>query len=150
MPSSEFFRYDLVVSDDAAIADLFVSVDGIMYGAQGTSRRNPTDPINDAVGSRLATARALKQIARQMTRDAYAEVDEVARQQRAQSEARQRQQRRNRDRRRADARKYAEIRAMSEARRNGSTSAPYSQNGSGRGSSNDRIEFTSDFAEASR
>lgn len=64
-----------------------VEVEGIRYTAHGTSRASGPDTYNETIGGALSTARALRQIARQIERDARNTVARLDKEREAQTKA---------------------------------------------------------------
>jgi hypothetical protein len=81
--------------DDAvavkAVADILVDGEGTYYEAVGTSKRDKHDPADHAIGVKLAAGRAIRDLGRQIHRDAQELVrrqsDKAAEQKKAQEKA---------------------------------------------------------------
>ena len=69
---------DLLIREDADHCEVTAHLDAGDRSLEGSgvSRRNPTDPSVPQVGEELATARALQDLARHLTDDAWRMIED--------------------------------------------------------------------------
>lgn len=77
MEETKIFTVEIEVheSPDHAEAKALLEVAGEMHGGWGRARRNPADPERPRLGEELAIARALADLARQLTGEVNAGIE---------------------------------------------------------------------------
>lgn len=72
------WKLDLLIREDEDHCEVMAHLDAGDRSLEGcgTSRRNPADPAVPQVGEELATARALQDLARHLTDDAWRMIEE--------------------------------------------------------------------------
>ena len=74
-PHSWTLRFETREDDDHCDMVVHLDVGDRSLSGYGRSRRNPTDPSLPQVGEELAAARALQDLARHLTEDAWAMIE---------------------------------------------------------------------------